>query len=152
MKSNPRNFLPHETSNPLTNESKCNFTLVLIAISVDNCLMLKSDCHVSKKSFYFQNENPIKVMKNTFSLILEALFVLKIFKFLSWLFWSYDKSKKVNFKTYDDTVCEYTKYCLKSQEVKVIRQWIFFFFKKKKALFDVKASGLHLSFLGLGRQ
>ena len=31
-------------------------------------------------------ENPLKIMKNTFYFTLEALFVLKIFKFLSWLF------------------------------------------------------------------
>ena len=34
--------------------------------------------------FFF--ENPLKVMKNTFYFILKALFVLNIFKFLSWRF------------------------------------------------------------------
>ena len=32
------------------------------------------------------NKSPLKMMKNVFYLILKALFVLKIFKFLSWLF------------------------------------------------------------------
>ena len=31
-------------------------------------------------------ESPLKKMKNAFYFILKALFVLKIFKFLSWLF------------------------------------------------------------------
>ena len=31
-------------------------------------------------------ENPLKIMKNAFHFALKALFVLKIFKFLSWLF------------------------------------------------------------------
>ena len=34
----------------------------------------------------FDNWKPFKMMKNAFYFILEALFVLKIFKFLSWLF------------------------------------------------------------------
>ena len=32
------------------------------------------------------NETPLKIMKNAFYFILKALFVLKVFKFLSWLF------------------------------------------------------------------
>ena len=47
------------------------------------------------------------MMKNAFYLTLEALFVLKIFKFLSWLFGHVakrlDKKDKVNFKFYDVT-------------------------------------------------
>ena len=31
-------------------------------------------------------ESPLKIMKNAFYFILKALFILKIFKFLSWLF------------------------------------------------------------------
>ena len=46
-------------------------------------------------------------MKNAFSFILKALFILKIFKFLSWLFGHdekrLDKKDKINFKIYDIT-------------------------------------------------
>ena len=44
-------------------------------------------------------------MKNVFYFILKALFVLKIFKFLSWLFGHIEKTalKKVNFEIYDIT-------------------------------------------------
>ena len=50
-------------------------------------------------------ESPLKMMKNVFYFTSKALFVLKIFKFLSWLFghvakW-FDKKDKVNFKFYD---------------------------------------------------
>ena len=47
-------------------------------------LDLKKDSHVPKK-FIFTcfNESSLKMMKNAFYLILKALFVLKIFKFLS---------------------------------------------------------------------
>ena len=47
------------------------------------------------------------MMKNAFYLTLEALFVLKIFKFLSWLFGHVvkrlDKKDLLNFKFYDVT-------------------------------------------------
>ena len=45
---------------------------------------LKSDSHPPKTiSFIFFNEGPLKIVKNTFYLILKAVFVLKIFKSLS---------------------------------------------------------------------
>ena len=47
---------------------------------------LKSDSHLPKNSFICFNESPLKVMKNAFYFILKALLVLKIFKFLYWLF------------------------------------------------------------------
>ena len=48
---------------------------------------LKSDSHIPKKNcvIYFI-ESPLKMMKNAFYFILKALFVLKIFELLSWLF------------------------------------------------------------------
>ena len=69
-------------------------------------------------------------MKNAFYFISKALFVLKIFKFLSWLFgyveeWL-DKADKINFKFYDATawltnICN--THCPIYGEVKVTRQW-----------------------------
>ena len=51
-------------------------------------------------------ESPFKVMKNAFYLR-QKLFVLKIFKFLSWLFCHVekrlDKKDMINFKFYDVT-------------------------------------------------
>ena len=50
-------------------------------------------------------------MKNAFYFILKARFILKIFKFLSWLFDHEEKTTslerycKVNFKIYDVTTC-----------------------------------------------
>ena len=50
---------------------------------------LKSDFHLPHKIlFVCFHESPLKMMKNAFYLMLEAIFVLKIFKFFSWLFWS----------------------------------------------------------------
>ena len=50
-------------------------------------------------------ESPLKLMKNVFYITLKALFVLKIFKFLSWLFGHpakrFGKKVNVNFKIYD---------------------------------------------------
>ena len=43
---------------------------------------LKSGSHLPKKK-KFINDSPSKMMKNDFYFILKALFVLKIFKFLS---------------------------------------------------------------------
>ena len=52
-------------------------------------------------------ENPSKMMKNTFYFTSKALFVLKIFKFLSWLFGyvskRLDEKGMINFKIYDVT-------------------------------------------------
>ena len=47
----------------------------------------------SKKScFICLNESPLKMMKDVFNVILKALFVLKIFKFSSWLFGQVEKT------------------------------------------------------------
>ena len=40
--------------------------------------------HLKKKLFVCFNESPFKMMRNAFYFILKALFVLKIFKILSW--------------------------------------------------------------------
>ena len=47
----------------------------------------------SKKKFFFicVTESPLKMMKNAFYFILKALFILKIFQFLSWLFGHIEK-------------------------------------------------------------
>ena len=44
---------------------------------------LKSDSHLQECFFICFNHSPSKMMKNVFYFILKALFVLKIFKFLS---------------------------------------------------------------------
>ena len=47
----------------------------------------------SKKVFFICfNDSPSKMKKNTFYFILKALFVLKIFNFLSWLFGHVEKT------------------------------------------------------------
>ena len=53
---------------------------------------------------FLATESPLKMTNNVFDFALKALFVLKIFKFLSWLFghvekWLYRKVK-VNYKIY----------------------------------------------------
>ena len=40
-------------------------------------------------------ESPLKMMKNAFYFTLKALFVLKIFKFLSWLFGHVEKTAQL---------------------------------------------------------
>ena len=51
-------------------------------------LTLQSESNLPKKICYLLHWKPfkIKMMKNAFYFILKALFVLKIFKFSSWLF------------------------------------------------------------------
>ena len=49
-------------------------------------LLFKVGLSLFKKIAICLMESPLKMMKNTFYFILKALFVLKIFKFLSWLF------------------------------------------------------------------
>ena len=53
--------------------------VLLILISFGT---LKSDSHLPKNLLFISfNENPLKITKNAFYLILKSLFVLKIFKF-----------------------------------------------------------------------
>ena len=40
---------------------------------------------------FLATESPLKMMKNAFYSILKALFILKIFRFLSWLFGHVEK-------------------------------------------------------------
>ena len=50
-------------------------------------LVLKPESQLSSKIiFVCFNESPLKIMKNTFYLILKTLLVLGIFKFLPWVF------------------------------------------------------------------
>ena len=54
---------------------------------------LKSDFHLSKKFFTICiNDSPSQMMKNAFYFILKALFLFKIFIFLSWLFGHVEKT------------------------------------------------------------
>ena len=55
---------------------------------------LKSHSHLSKKkkNIICFNDSHSKMMKNVFYFMLKALFVLKIFKFLSWLFEHVEKT------------------------------------------------------------
>ena len=54
---------------------------------------VKSDSHIPKNfCFICFNESPLKLMKDAFYFILKALFVLKIFRFLPWLFGHEEKT------------------------------------------------------------
>ena len=72
---------------------------------------LKSNSHLPKILFFCIVNSPSKIMKNAFYFTLKALFVLKIFEFLSWLFGHVGKSAwleiKVNIKIYYVTTCNY---------------------------------------------
>ena len=78
---------------------------------------------------FLTTESLLQMMKNVFSFLLKALFVLKMFTFLSWLF-DYaekrlDKKIKVNLKIYevtDWTANNYNIHFAQSQKLKAIRQ------------------------------
>ena len=54
---------------------------------------LKMDIHLPTKIFFVCfDESPLKMMKNAFYFILKSLFVLEIFKFLSWLLGHVEKT------------------------------------------------------------
>ena len=53
---------------------------------------LKSGSQTPKKRVIYFIESPLKMLKNAFYFTLKALFVLKIFKFLSWLFGHVEKT------------------------------------------------------------
>ena len=51
--------------------------------------------HILRSEKIFDNSNPLKMMKNAFCFTLKALFVLKIFRFLSWLFGHVEKTTRL---------------------------------------------------------
>ena len=69
----------------------------LLHISIDKTAFkkigaIKSDSHLPKKFALFASlKSPLKKIKNASYFILKALFVLNIFKFLSWLFGHVEK-------------------------------------------------------------
>ena len=58
---------------------------------------------LSGPKLFLATGSPFKVMKNAFYFALKALFVLKIFNFLSWRFGHAEKQTEVTFKAYDVT-------------------------------------------------
>ena len=85
-----------------------NIDITNHALIKNNKIDSNSDSHLSKKNCVICFiESLLKMMKNAFYFILKALFVLKIFKFLSWLFGHVGKTawleNKVNFKIHDVT-------------------------------------------------
>ena len=71
-------------------QKNCEIMLMFQLIRCVISRYFKAELSPFKKTcFYCFNESSLKVMKSTFYFILSALFVLKIFKFLSWLFWTW---------------------------------------------------------------
>ena len=67
---------------------------IYISATIDSwiiTLICKVELSPWKKLFCF-NESFLKMMKNAFYIISKALFVLKIFKFLSWFFGRKEKT------------------------------------------------------------
>ena len=80
----------------------------LLCLKSNDTQTLKSDSHLPKKKCIICFiESPLKMMKNAFYFISKALFILKIFKFLSWLLGHVGKQldwkDKVNFRIHDVT-------------------------------------------------
>ena len=71
----------------------CNKVLPYPCSIKDRLTYLNLVSHLPKKLFYICfNDNPSKMMKNAFYFILKMLFVLRIFRFLSWLFGHVEKT------------------------------------------------------------
>ena len=90
LKDTCRNKLSEKDGNSILGYCKlktCFFQLSL------RKMFLKFDFHVPPKNcFICFNECHLKLMKNTFYFILKVLFVVAIFKFLSWLFCHVEKA------------------------------------------------------------
>ena len=77
------------------------YALKLIFIGVSNSfrsihfisISVKVGLSLSKIKFFICfNDSPSKTMKNAFYFILKVIFILKIFKFLSWHYWACRKN------------------------------------------------------------
>ena len=60
-------------------------------LMADNFILLKLGSDIPK-NFVFFNDSPSKMMKNAFYFIVKSIFVLKVFKFLSWFFGYVEKT------------------------------------------------------------
>ena len=60
--------------------------------SYDFCFLVSIKGALSGLRQFWVSENPLKMMKNAFYFTLKPHFVLKIFKFLSWLFGHVEKT------------------------------------------------------------
>ena len=105
------------------------FIYIILERGMDSNLLVslfKSDSHLPKILLYLLQWKTFKNMKNAFYFILKALFICKIFKFLSWLF-GHDFFVK--------------------NHAQNVAGWLVpdLFLFVKKALYQVKASGLQLS-------
>ena len=80
---------------------------ILICCDYYDIPEVQEDSHLLKNLHYLLHWKPLKMIKHAFHFILKALFILKIFKFLSWLFDHVEKTTwlewKVNFKIHDIT-------------------------------------------------
>ena len=80
-----------------TTQYFCRTPLSILAdhllVFLENAFSIfKVELSPSKKIFFVCfKESPLKMMKNTFYFTLKALFVLKIFTFLSWIFGHVEK-------------------------------------------------------------
>ena len=116
-----KHFFPVEMEGNLT--KKNSITYVFLGI-------LKSDSHFPKKLFNLLLWKPFKNDESTFSFVLNAVFVLKLFIFLSWLFGHLEKmawsKRRLISKLWRyiliNKQLQYT-YCSRSHEVKATRQW-----------------------------
>ena len=111
-------------------------TLVLLIFKIVRSLqcILKVGLSPSKKNCVICfTESPLKMMKNAFYFILKALFVLKIFKFLSWLFGNVEKTAWLEIwgefrnlwrHSLVNKELQYT-YCSISHELKATGEWNF---------------------------
>ena len=98
-------FCMHQISDACAGMCTCNHTHEM------NKTASKKNC------FICFNDSLSKMMKNAFHFILKALFILKIFKFLSWLFGHVEKMAWLDVTTWLRN--NYNTNCPISHEIKV---------------------------------
>ena len=85
--------VPHPFYKLLHKNKKKKKTIRVCRNLIKCQIMIKVGLSPSKKNLFICfNDNPSKMMKNAFYFILKALCVLKIFKFLPWLFGHVEKT------------------------------------------------------------
>ena len=83
---------PHKNSHITDNLLKLSYFLVLFVLRTTPNVLSKLESHLAETNCAIcSTESPLKMMKNVVYFILKAIFVLKICKFLSWLFRSCSK-------------------------------------------------------------
>ena len=86
VSNNSRQVKRTQQESKISLDSRSRHSHYVQDVNYERLIYFKFKGALSNLRQFLANESPLKVMKNAFYFTLKGLFVLKIFKFLCWLF------------------------------------------------------------------